>query len=79
MTTPLFDPAALQHVVATTLADSPDVPVGARGAFLTVANNEGVKAVIAVRVADGWQVKAVVSHGWASTQVDYGVSVTGTW
>lgn len=74
-----FDPAALQHVVAKTLADSPDVPVGAQGAFLTVANTEGIQAVIAIRVADQWQVKAVVSHGWASSTVDYGVSVTGTW
>jgi hypothetical protein len=75
-----FDPAALQLAVQRTLADSPDIPEGARGAFLTVANQQGIKAVIAIKVAEGWLVQASVSDRWTDPdQVEFGVRLHGTW
>jgi hypothetical protein len=77
--TALFDSRALQHLVEKTLTDSPEVPEGKRGAFLTVANQEGIRAVIAVKVDDRWTLKAVVEHPWASSDtINYGVEITGT-
>lgn len=79
MTNP-FDPHALQLAVQRTLEDSPEVPEGAKGAFVTVANQDGIRAVIAVKVADSWQVQAAVQHGWHDGDtLEYGVSVRGTW
>lgn len=75
----LFDSRALQHVVEQALTDSPEVPDGKRGAFLTVANQDGIKAIIAVKVDDRWTMKAVVEHPWASDDpIQYGVEITGT-
>lgn len=77
----LFDQDALEATVRRTLDDAVLViPPDAHGAFLTVANQDGIKAVIAVRIADAWQVKAVVEHDWRdkADAVTYGVTVTGT-
>lgn len=74
----MFDPAALNSVVQRALADSPTIPEDAHGAFLTVANQDGIKAVIAVKLVDTWTVKAVVDHAWGSSSVNYGVAITGT-
>jgi len=80
MTLSPFDPQALQLAVERTLADNPEIPEGAQGAFLTVANQEGIKAVIAVKINDRWQVQAAVSDRWADlSKVEVGVSVKGTW
>ena len=82
MATPrrMFDRAALDRVISMALDTSLVIPEDARGAFVTVANQIGVKAVIALKVNDAWRVEAVVAHEWkrppgAST---YGVKVTGT-
>jgi hypothetical protein len=74
----MFDPAALQAVVAKTLHESPHIPEDARGAFVTIANRESIKAVIAVRVKGDWEVQAVVEHPWGSKTVEVGVVVSGT-
>ena len=75
----MFEPAALQHLVATTLAEV-DIPADKRGACVLVANQDSVKAVLAVRVGDGWKVQAVVEHEWTNgAEITYGVSVVGTW
>lgn len=76
----IFDPHALESVVARTLAESPDVPEGARGAFVLVGNQDAVRAVVAVKVADQWTVKAFVEVEQKDLKhPTYGVSVTGTW
>ena len=78
--TALFDDRALQHVVARALAESPDIPEGATGAFVLVGNQDSLKAVVAVKVADDWQVHAVVETAWKDPKrVTYGVSISGTW
>lgn len=73
----IFDPAALEKVVNDTL-NNYDVPAGHKGAFVTVANGDGVQAVIATRLNDTWQVQTNVGfthdHG-----VEYGGSVKATW
>ncbi len=75
----MFDPAALEAVVRRTLAASPDIPEDHHGAFLTVANEQGIRAVIALRVGDDWQIRADVAHAWhAGSTITYGVQVTGT-
>lgn len=74
----MFDRDALSAIVKKTLDENVTIPEDAHGAFVTVANNEGIKAVIAVKLADQWTVKAVVEHNWDTKDVQYGVSVTGT-
>ena len=75
-----FDPAALERVVQRTLADV-TIPEGQRGAFLTVGNQDGVNAVIAVKVGEGWSVGAYMDvdrqpdDEWGA---EYGVVVRGT-
>jgi hypothetical protein len=77
----LFDERALQLAVQRHLESVP-IPEGKRGAFVTVGNQDGVRAVIAVRVGDEWSVGAFLDvdrhpddHDWG---VDYGVIVKGT-
>jgi hypothetical protein len=74
----VVDPAAIQHLVARALAASPDIPEDAHGAFLTVANQESLKAVIAVRLHGDWTVQSVVEHAWGSKTVAVGVVISGT-
>ncbi len=46
---------------------------------MTVANQDGVKAVVAVKIADRWTVQAVVEKSWhADDPITYGVVVSGT-
>jgi hypothetical protein len=74
-----FDPKALELAVQRTLHESPDVPDDAKGAFLVVANQDGIKAVTAIKIDDRWRVEGVVSHGWhEGDTLEYGVSVRGT-
>jgi hypothetical protein len=74
----MFDPHALQAVVAKTLHESPAIPEDAHGAFLTIANQDSIKAVIAVRLQGDWEVQAIVEHAWGSRRVEVGVVVSGT-
>jgi hypothetical protein len=75
----MFDPAALEAVVQRVLATTPEIPENHRGAFLTVANEQGIRAVIAVKVGDEWTIKADIAHAWhADSKITYGVQVTGT-
>lgn len=75
-----FSPEALELAVQRTLQDSPIVPEGARGAFVVVANQDGIRAVTAVKIEDRWQMEAVVSHGWhEGDTLEYGVQIKGTW
>ena len=74
----MFDQRALEAVVTRTLEANVLIPADARGAFVTVANRDSIKAVIAVKIADQWAVKAVVEHEWGTKDVNFGVSVTGT-
>jgi hypothetical protein len=78
--TGLFDPDALAAVVHRTLVESPDIPDGAHGAFLLVADQESAKAVVAVRVADGWKIEAMIETPWTDVRrVQVGVAVKGIW
>ncbi len=75
----MFDPAALDAVVSRVLLNTPDIPEGHHGAFVTVANQDGIRAAIAIKVGDEWHVEASVSHGWHDgSAVAYGAKVTGT-
>ena len=75
----MFDPAALTAVVQRVLVNSPDIPENHRGAFLTVANEQGIRAVIAVKIGDDWTIKADIAHAWhADSKITYGVQVQGT-
>lgn len=77
----LFDPKSLELAVQRHLADVP-IPEGKRGAFLTVGNADGVKAVVAIRTGENWSLGAFVDvekrpedEHWGA---DYGVFVKGT-
>jgi len=73
----IFDPAALEKVVQRHLADVP-IPEDKRGAFITVGNQDGVKAAIAVRVGDTWSVGAfldVEKRPGDDWDAEYGVLV----
>jgi hypothetical protein len=75
----MFDPAALTAVVQRVLANSPDIPEDHHGAFLTVANEQGIRAVIAMKIGDEWRIQADVAHAWhAGSTITYGVQVSGT-
>jgi len=76
----LFDPKSLELAVQRHLVDAP-IPDDKRGAFVTVGNADGVKAVIAVRTGDAWTLGAFVDvdrrpdDHWG---VDWGVQIKGT-
>lgn len=74
----MFDQAALNAVVKKTLDENVTIPEGARGAFVLVANNDGIKAVTALKIKGDWQIRGVVEYDRADNDVQYGVSVTGT-
>lgn len=73
----VFDYNALAKAVNETLTTT-DVPVAHRGAFVTVADGHGVKAVVAVKVGDTWKIQGVVEQAWHGG-VNAGVSVKATW
>ena len=76
--TRLFDDRALAQVVERTLRDAP-IPDEKRGAFVTVANATGIKAAIAIKVDDCWQVHAYAERLWGKDEpITYGVAIQGT-
>lgn len=78
MNSSIFSDEALQNIVAKTLS-TVEIPDNKQGAFLTVADNFGVTAVVAIKVHDDWQIHAAVSRAWKDgNSLEYGVSVTGT-
>ncbi len=73
-----FTPESLQKAVQTALMNDPDLPPGHKGAFVTVATHEGVKAVVATKLNDHWTVTGEVVLPWAGG-LNYGATVKATW
>lgn len=73
----LFDPKALELAVQRHLAEVP-IPEGKRVAVVTVANQDSVKVVTAIRGGDNWTLGGFVDidrqpdDHWG---VDWGVTV----
>ena len=79
MTAGMFDAMALDAIVQRTLLDNPTIPEGAHGAFVMVANANGIKAIIALKIAETWTVDAVVEREWRDdAPIKFGVTVTGS-
>lgn len=78
MPAPIFDPKSLQAVVQRTIAQSADIPAGARGVFLTVVTPEGLKALVAVRAGDRWTVQGSVDVARELNDFTFAVTVKGT-
>ncbi len=74
----MFERADLTSTVQRMLATAtPPIPPEKRGAFVVVAQDGVIHAVIAARVAGDWQIKASFEHS-KEEGVAYAVGVTGT-
>lgn len=74
----IFSPDKLRETVQRAL-DQPDVDLtDKRGAFVLVADQDGVKAVTAMRVNDVWTIQAAVEQPWKG-QPTIGATVKATW
>lgn len=69
---------ALTKAVNDAFAVASGIPPGHKGAFLTVADTTGVRAVVAHKIDDHWVVTGQVEHPWAG-KLDYGATIQATW
>lgn len=73
-----FSQADLAKAVNDAFAVSQDIPTDHRGAFVTIANEHGVTAVVAHKIDDHWTVTGQIDHPW-SGGLDYGATIQATW
>lgn len=73
----LFSDQELRRVVRETL-DNADIPGDHKGAFVTVVDDKGVRAVVAAKVGDHWTVQGAVDHAW-SGDLTVGATVQASW
>ena len=73
-----FSQASLAKAVNDAFAVSSGIPVGHKGAFLTIVTTDGVKAVLAHKIDDHWVVTAEASHPW-SGGLNAGATIQATW
>jgi hypothetical protein len=71
--TPIGD--AIKRQVSAALATIPDHK---RGALIVVANHDGLKAQVAARIGDDWQIAAGGGVTWTG-DVEGSVAVVGSW
>lgn len=74
----MFSPAELDAAVKEAFVTATDIPPGHRGAFVTVADQDGVKAVLAQKLNDTWTVTGYVDHPWMGG-LSYGATIQATW
>jgi hypothetical protein len=74
----MFDQQQIKDAVNKALASSM-VPVGAKGAFVAIADNTGVTLVVAAKLGDGsWEIGAN-AHMDMKHNLEYGATVHKTW
>lgn len=65
--------------IALDVVSAPDVvPPGKRGAFLLVADQSGVKGVLAAKIGARWTVTEVVEHPWTGG-LKHGATLKASW
>lgn len=76
--TGMFTQDALEKAVNDAFLMSSGIPENHKGAFVTIVNQDGVKAVIAHKLNNTWIVTAEVDHPWAG-DLEYGAAIQATW
>jgi hypothetical protein len=74
----MFSPDELNAVVQQAFKVQSDIPAGHKGAFVTVADKDGVKAIIAEKLGGNWVITGSVDHPW-SGGLSYGATIQTTW
>ena len=74
----LFTDIALTKAVNDAFLLSSGIPADHRGAFVTVANKDGIKAVVAHKINERWVITAQVDHPW-SGNLNAGATIQATW
>lgn len=73
-----LDQAAIAKAVTDALTVSTSIPPGHKGAFVTIVDDSGVKAVVADKISGVWTVTGYVEHPW-SGGLDYGTTLQASW
>ncbi len=73
-----FSDADVATAVSQAFAVAEAIPPDHRGGFVTLADQDGVKAVIAEKVGGVWAVTAYVDHPWSGA-LQYGATIQATW
>lgn len=68
----MFEQEAITKVVKEALVN---VPEDHKVAMVTIANNDGVKAVVAAKIDDEWQIDFYGNYSIPKKHFDYGVVV----
>ncbi len=72
-----FSPDAIRRAVVDTLNQAPILPADKRGALVVLATTDGVRAVLASKVNDHWDVAAEAEY--TGGEVAAGISVIASW
>jgi len=72
-----FDSESLAKAIASAVAES-NIPPGHNNIFALAATRDGIKAVIAVKINNTWNINSMISTNYHG-ELEAGILLKGSW